>query len=111
MGAPEATGAEGEVIDMGGREREDDVEEERESVEGVGRLEEEPERKKMKAVTSKREREGYSGYTDIVLKREMKKKRYKLSERSREEIITLLEEDDRMQKVIRWAAPQMEHQG
>ena len=65
----------------------------------------------MKAVTSKREREGYSGYTDIVLKREMKKKRYKLSERSREEVITLLAEDDRMQKVIRWAAPQMEHQG
>ena len=46
VGAPEATGAEGGVIDMGGREREEDVEEERESVEGVGRLEEEPERKK-----------------------------------------------------------------
>ena len=62
-------------------------------------------------MSHKRERDGYSGYTDVVLRRELKKRKYRVNGRNREEMILLLEEDDKTQSVIRWATPQLEHQG
>ena len=112
VGAPEATGAEERVRDE--REGEREVREEEQQGgerDRGGEVEGEPSKKRVRVVSHKRERDGYSGYTDVVLRRELKKRKYRVNGRNREEMILLLEEDDKTQSVIRWAAPQLEHQG
>ena len=45
---------------------------------------------------------GISDLSDIVLKEEMKRRKYKVRGKSRGEIILLLEEDSRTQRQINW---------
>ena len=52
--------------------------------------------------TPKRMKKELSGYTDKELREEMRKRRFKVSGRTRERMIFLLEEDNKTQKVIAW---------
>ena len=82
----------------------------REGLEGVGE-EDEPARKKTRNDSHKEEEGRYSDHTDSDLRKEMKKRKFKGSGRSREKIILLLEEDDKTQRVINWANQPLEHLG